>query len=188
MAGGVSPYYRPSWKLTDTVAVTITSRGDDSQSAAATLTTTANAAYGVIVRPVTDARSGDPGEAVTYTLRVTNTGNVTVYNIDVTDTVGGVTITGTTIASLAPGAYDDTSFTGTYTITQTDIDAGKKDNTASADGEDPDGDPVSDTDDETVSLPQNAAIDIEKHTNGEDADVQQAPVFRSVIQLTGSMW
>jgi len=62
---------------TDTANIIVASQGDDTQSVTATLTTTANTAYGVIVEPVTGAQSGDLGETVTYILQVTNTGNTT---------------------------------------------------------------------------------------------------------------
>ena len=67
------------------------------------------------------------------------------------DTVGGVTISGGPIATLAVGATDSTTFTGSYTLTQADIDAGTFINTATVTGTDPNGDAVSDPDDETVS-------------------------------------
>jgi len=46
---------------------------------------------------------------------VTNTGNVTLHNVTVTD--AKVTVVGGPLASLAPGASDSTTFTGTYTLT-----------------------------------------------------------------------
>ncbi len=62
----------------DTATVTLTSLGDAGQSAAASLTTTVLTPpfYGVLVSPEADAQSGAPGSTVTYTLDVTNTGNV----------------------------------------------------------------------------------------------------------------
>ncbi len=59
----------------DIVAITATSQGNSALSDASQLTTSANAVYGVLLNPPTDARSGDPGAMVTYTLRLTNTGN-----------------------------------------------------------------------------------------------------------------
>jgi len=50
------------------------------------------------------------GDTITYTFTVTNTGNVTLTGLTVVDTVGGVTITGGPIATLAPGAIDSTTF------------------------------------------------------------------------------
>jgi uncharacterized membrane protein len=61
---------------TDVVSITATSQGDGSKTAGATLTTTANAVRGVTLTPSTAGQTGDPGETVTYTLRITNTGNV----------------------------------------------------------------------------------------------------------------
>jgi uncharacterized repeat protein (TIGR01451 family) len=69
-------------------------------------------------------RLAEVGEVINYTFTVTNTGNVTLHNITLADTIGGVTISGGPIASLAPGASDSTTFTGTYTLTQADLDAG----------------------------------------------------------------
>lgn len=60
----------------DTAVITFTSRGDSERSAAATLTTTVNVVRGVVVRSPADSRLGEPGEAVTHTLHVTNTGNL----------------------------------------------------------------------------------------------------------------
>jgi carboxypeptidase T len=60
----------------DTARITLTSRGNPSQSAAAALTTTVNAVYQFVAEPLAATRWGDPGTQVTYTLRVTNTGNI----------------------------------------------------------------------------------------------------------------
>ena len=52
------------------------------------------------------------------------------------------------LATLAVGASDSTTFTGSYTITQADIDAGHFYNRAWASGSDPNGgDPITDDDD-----------------------------------------
>jgi uncharacterized repeat protein (TIGR01451 family) len=105
----------------------------------------------------------DVGETITYTFTVTNSGNVTLHNVDVEDTVGGVTVVGDPLATLAVGASDSTTFTGSYTIIQADIDAGHFFNTATATSTED-----SDSDDEDVDLPQNPAIQIDKKTTGLD--------------------
>ncbi len=102
----------------------------------------------------------DAGETISYTFTVTNTGNVTLTNVTLADTVGGVTISGGPIATLAVGAVDTTTFTGSYTLTQADVDAGTFTNTATVTGTDPNGDPVTDPDSHTEPLP--GSIDIEK--------------------------
>jgi hypothetical protein len=80
------------------------------------------------------------GETIGYAFTVTNTGNVTLSNITVTDPL--VTVTGGPLASLAPGASDSDTFTASYTITQADIDAGSFSNTATVSAEDPNNDTV----------------------------------------------
>jgi hypothetical protein len=62
---------------TDAVVIHVTSRGDGTQSAAATLTTTANNVYGVQIVPETQDKQASPGATVSYALEVTNTGNTT---------------------------------------------------------------------------------------------------------------
>ncbi|MFC1893291.1 DUF4382 domain-containing protein [Chloroflexota bacterium] len=109
------------------------------------------------------------GETINYDFTVTNTGNVTLTNVTVTDP--NVTVSGGPIASLAPGASDSTTFTASYTITQADIDAGSVDNTATATGTPPVGDDVSDDDDESVNLPQSPGIELIKTgTWNDDGD------------------
>ena len=98
-------------------------------------------AKSVSPNPVTAA-----GQTVTYTFLVTNTGNVTMKNIDIDESAfsGTGTLSAITCpagaASLAPGAH--VSCTATYTVTQADIDAGVVSNTATASGQDPAGDTV----------------------------------------------
>ncbi len=83
------------------------------------------------------------GDTVTYSFTVTNTGNVTITNITIADPLPGIVVTGGPI-DLAPGAFDDMTFTATYSITQDDIDAGGVYNLATATGQDTNGDNVTD--------------------------------------------
>ncbi|HOW25853.1 MAG TPA: gliding motility-associated C-terminal domain-containing protein [Bacteroidales bacterium] len=100
------------------------------------------------------------GDQVNYLFTVTNTGNTTLYNIVITDANPGVIITGGVIASLAPGAT--ATATGVYTLTQADIDAGTFTNVATVEGDDPDGNPITDTDDDTQILPQVPSVAMSK--------------------------
>ncbi|MBF4470831.1 gliding motility-associated C-terminal domain-containing protein [Flavobacterium sp. HJJ] len=76
------------------------------------------------------------GEKVNYTFTVTNTGNVDVTNVIISDPLlGAINITGNPIALIAAGAANNT-VTGTYTLTQNDINAGKVINSATALGKD----------------------------------------------------
>ncbi len=84
-----------------------------------------------LVKTAIVSGSGILGGVITYTFTVTNTGNTTLTNVVVTDPMVGLTITGSPIASLAVGASSSV-ITGTYTITQANINAGSITNSAIA--------------------------------------------------------
>ena len=93
-----------------------------------------------------------PGQTVTYSYKVTNTGNVTLHDVAVTDphpNVSAISCPGGQPFSLAPGA--STICTATYTTTQADVDAGKITNTATARGVSPNG--TTETSDSTDVIP-----------------------------------
>jgi hypothetical protein len=85
---------------------------------------------------VAPAGVADIGDTITYTFTVINTGNVTLSNITITDAIVGVTILGGPI-TLAPGEEDTSTFTGTFTLTQSVVDALTFTNTATVSGTDP---------------------------------------------------
>ena len=74
------------------------------------------------------------GEKITYEITVTNDGNVTISNIEVTDDLTGDKWT---IDSLAPN--ESAEFKTEYTVTEADQDAGEVLNVATATGTDPEG-------------------------------------------------
>ncbi|MGW1427183.1 DUF7507 domain-containing protein [Streptomyces sp. NPDC002431] len=84
------------------------------------------------------------GQRVTYSFRVTNTGTTTLDGLQIVENgfsgTGGSPEVSCPVTTLAPGAA--TTCTATYTVTQTDIDAGAVDNTASATALAPDGQDV----------------------------------------------
>ena len=90
------------------------------------------------------------GDTISYAFTVTNRGNVAVTDITLADT--GATVSGGPIALLAVGASDSTTFTASYTITQTDIDAGTYTNTATVTGDGTGTDDVTATDNDTQPL------------------------------------
>ena len=92
------------------------------------------------------------GDIVTYTYVVTNCGNVTLTDVDITE--DGTLFTGTGMlpepdpvvpSTLSPG--ESASLISTYEITQADVDLGGIDNQALAAGIDPEGDTVEDLSD-----------------------------------------
>ncbi len=78
------------------------------------------------------------GDVLTYTIEVCNTGNVTLYNIVVTDPLTGMS---ENIAQLDAGVCE--TFATSYTVTEEDMDNGLIRNNVSVEAEDANGTPVS---------------------------------------------
>ncbi|MBW9052284.1 DUF7507 domain-containing protein [Rhizobium mesosinicum] len=113
----------------------------------------------------------DPGETITYSFVVRNTGALTLTNVTVKDPLlqnAGVAVTPGP-QTLAPGG--SVTFTATYTPTQADIDAGRVENTATGTGTPPSGPPV-DSPPDTVTVPpdQASGLTIDKTGTLNDAD------------------
>jgi len=98
------------------------------------------------------------GQTIDYDLLVTNTGNVTLDPVTVDDPLLDTLDCPTT--TLAPGAH--TTCTGSYPLTQADLDLGHVDNTATASGTPPTGAPVTDQDTISTPLPRSPAISLVK--------------------------
>ncbi|MFH7000465.1 gliding motility-associated C-terminal domain-containing protein, partial [Flavobacterium sp. FlaQc-57] len=73
------------------------------------------------------------GETITYKFKVTNTGNVPLTGVMISDPLPGVVVSGQPI-DLDVNESDEHSFTATYKITQTDINRGSVSNQASVRG------------------------------------------------------
>ncbi|WP_048649562.1 DUF7507 domain-containing protein, partial [Nitratireductor soli] len=111
----------------------------------------------------------DAGEVVRYTFVVTNTGNVTLSNVTLTDP--DATVSGGPIASLASGASDAATFTASHVLTQADLDAGETVNQAEVTGTAANGDTVSDLSDDP-----NDATDADTNGNGNPDDPTRVPL------------
>ena len=129
--------------------------------AKATVTTVAADAKLTVTKTADKTSSVYLGDKVTYTVTVTNNGNVTITGIKMNDTL--VTINEAAF-DLAPGASK--TITYEYTATQADIDAGKIENKATATGKDPKGKPVSAEGECTVgtAVPENPHLTVTKTT------------------------
>ena len=135
------------------------------------------------------------GDTISYAFTVTNTGNVTLTNVSVSDPT--VTVSGGPLASLGVGASDNTTFTGSYTLTQADIDAGTFTNTASVNT----GEGASDSDSDTQTLTGSPGLSVVKEvsidggTNWSDANAAPGPYllnvtnpqFRYTVRNTGNV-
>jgi uncharacterized repeat protein (TIGR01451 family) len=100
------------------------------------------------------------GTTVLYVFTVTNTGNVTLNDVSIADSL----LTSGTIAYGWPGANgqllpgQSVQATASYTVTQPDVDAGAVANTATVTGTPPTGAAVSAQDSAVVAVPNGAAI------------------------------
>ena len=99
-----------------------------------------------LVKSAFPASYGAAGEQITYSYTVTNSGNVTLRNVTLTDDrLGTINCLSTT---LAPG--ESTTCLAYYLATQADVDAGQISNVATVTGDPPAGPPVTNGDTETV--------------------------------------
>ncbi len=174
----------PAETQTCTASKTATQAETDAGSITNTATTTGTPPGGVAPVTATDdetvtsiaepgltlVKSADPttyvaGDEVTYTFVATNSGGLTLSDVDITDTgltgLSALDCTPTAPASLAPG--EDLTCTATKTMSQAETDAGSVTNTATATGTPPGGaNPVTATDDETVLSVGAGSIDLVK--------------------------
>jgi uncharacterized repeat protein (TIGR01451 family) len=124
------------------------------------------------------------GDVISYTFTVTNTGNLTLTGVTVTDPL--LTVVGGPI-TLAPGATDSTTFTGTYALTQADIEAGSRVNTATATGTPPSGPPVTGDDTHTTPVPQAPAFELTKAVDKATAVPGETLVYTLSYANTGNV-
>ena len=134
----------------------------DSDSNTLTITPAAGLDVAKTLKTGAPTKAGDP---VTWTVTVRNTGNVTLTNVTVTDALSGATLVtpcgfSTPIASMAPGAT--VSCDVSYSVKQSDVDAGSVTNSASATGKPPVGANVTDSDSNKVTITAAADIDVTK--------------------------
>jgi uncharacterized repeat protein (TIGR01451 family) len=106
---------------------------------------------GIQVVKTADTDEAQVGDVVTYTYVVTNIGNVTLTGVMLEDDIIGVIDLPAEGLTLDPG--ESVTVTATYTITEDDAAVGSVTNIATASGQPPTGQRVSDTDDATVDVP-----------------------------------
>ena len=101
------------------------------------------------------------GDMLEWTVTATNEGNVTLYNIKVSDPLTDAVVTPASLASLAPG--ESGTFTVKAPIQQNHLNDGKVVNTAKADFEDPTGpQPPVDSNEVVTPLAHKPSISLEK--------------------------
>jgi hypothetical protein len=164
-----------------------------SDSSSATLTIDREPALS-LVKSASPAAPADfhAGETITYSFVITNTGNVTIADVDVVE--GAFTGTGTlpepSCASSAPLAPGQQVICSTeYVVTQDDIDAASVSNTATATGTPPAGlqPPSSPASSVTVPEPANPGLSLVKSTNATSLrTVGQIVTYTFTVMNTGN--
>ena len=130
------------------------------------------------------------GDVITYTITVTNNGNVTINDIEVKDNLTGDTFNKNVFnligsISLAPGEHRE--FTVRYTATQNDIVNGSILNVATVTGTDPDGNPVNDETERTVTTERaNADYTVTKTVDNPQAEYKVGDVINYTIRVTNT--
>jgi uncharacterized repeat protein (TIGR01451 family) len=171
--GNLDDYLDPAESITCTATYTITQNDLDAGSVINTASASADnttspddtaTVTAVQLPALTLAKTADPltydqpGQVIDYTYIVTNTGNVTLYNISVEDNKTTSTCPDTSVGLTPLSAITCTAL---YTITQDDLNAGFVTNSAYA----TDGSIQSDPDTATVTAIQVSALDFTKSAN-----------------------
>jgi len=143
---------------------TATASGDDpngntTESEPDTETTIVDTAAAIDIDKIGPNGTLSAGEIIEYTFVVTNTGDVTLTDVEVDDPLANPVSCPAGV--LPPGASIVCS--ASYEVTQTDIDNGEIVNVADAIGTDPDGESATDSDIETTGAVQLGGISIAKN-------------------------
>ncbi len=154
-----------------------------------------------IAQPSPDGLYNTLNEVITYEFTVTNTGNVTLTDITITDSnIDTGSLSPASIGSLAPNT--SATFTATHTITQTDFDNGSITNQATASGtEIVEGTIVSALSDNPttmapndptiVSMPQNGQLSVTKvddaPTNGPYGNIGETITYTITVTNIGNV-
>ena len=161
---------------------------NDSDSNKVTITPAADIDVTKTLKTGAPVKAGDP---VTWTITVKNTGNVTLTNVTVADTLSGATIVtpcgfSTPIASMAPSAT--VSCDVTYSVKQADVDAGSVTNTATGTGTTPKGGTVTDVDHNTVVVGTAPSLDVNKTLkSGTPTKAGDPVVWTVTVKNTGNV-
>jgi len=139
-----------------------------------------------LVKSASISTFSSPGTAVTYSYKVTNTGNVTLTSVTVTDPMSGLSVVSCPDSSLLPGASE--TCTATYTTTQADVDTGSLNNTGTATGTPPTGPNVTATSSVTIPATQTPALTVVKTSLDASFAVAGTPLhFSFLVTNTGNV-
>ena len=180
--------------VTNTAAANGAGGGTTVSAASAAVTTpTATSAPAIAVTKVgTLTGTGAAGDTIAYAFTVRNSGNVTLTGVSLIDPLIGATpvpLTGWAgaVGTLQPG--QSVSGTATYTVKQSDVDAGAVANTATANGTPPRGAAVSGTAPSTVRIAAVPSISVLKtgSVTAGSGDVGSTVTFAFTIRNSGNV-
>ncbi|MGC9355816.1 MAG: DUF7507 domain-containing protein, partial [Mariniphaga sp.] len=124
------------------------------------------------------------GEMITYTYKVTNTGNTTLTGISAEDNKLGTISFANEI--LAPGEF--TEGTATYSVIQSDMNSGSVGNTVTATGTAPDNSTVSANATETVAANQQSGLTVTKTaTSSTYSSVGEEITYTILVENSGNL-
>ena len=173
--------------INNTATVTATPPGGGTVAAIDSHTVTAPPASSItLVKTASPTTIASVGQLINYSFVVTNTGNVTLTGVGVSDPKPGMSPVTCPTTTLAPSV--STTCTATYTTILADVNQGSIDNTATASGTPPSGPAVSDVDSETVTATQAPTITIDKSASPNNVSTVGQPVTYSfLITNTGNV-
>ena len=128
------------------------------------------------------------GEKITYTITVTNNGNVTISGVKLEDSLTG---DNWTLGNIKPG--ETVTKKTTYTVTEKDIIAGKVENHATATGKEPGGKDITGEGEKTVTTEEsNPQITVTKETtstpkNGKTYALGEKITYKITAKNTGNL-
>ena len=184
--------------ITDTGTVRGTPPNSNKQVCATSMATVvATPAPGIsVVKTASVPSVSTVGQTVTYTFTITNTGNVTLHNVDVSDaqsppslqsSLGPITCTTGTNGDivLAPAGTDTCS--ATYTVTQADLTNNSIMDTATVTGTPPNSaTPVTGTSTLTLSVTKVSVVKSASPAGGVTAGSSTPIVYTLTVSNTGS--
>ena len=192
-------------KVENTATVTGMSPSDEQVDDDASAETVLTAASSINLVKSTESKQLDAehsviGEVIDYTFTITNTGNVTLHDVELVDHLDGVydlnvdwsTSSDESTADGVLSVGETVSATAKYKLTQADIDARKVTNTATATGTSPADEQVDDDASAETMLTGTPAISLVKSTEQKEIDAEHSVVgtvidYDFVITNTGNV-
>ena len=182
-------------KVKNTAIVTGTDShgGPLTSSSSASTSIERNAAIETVKTADKTAITGDaakPGTEIRYTVKVTNTGNVTLRNVTCDDSMRGIGRIALDRTQLAPG--ETATGTASHAITQSDIDSGVVTNTASSSADAPDASKaVSNESTVTTNIERTPRLTLAKttertHIPADEARVGEKIPYELTLENTGN--